>query len=128
MDSPLAILVVVLVVLAFAAIFRKAGYSPWLALLMLVPVINLIWLLIFAFQSEWPIHRKRATARVIDEAVASPDEELALNEAVRLEQRGEWDQAVTIYERLAQLYPDHSIGQYSAESIERLRQRQSLSS
>jgi hypothetical protein len=38
-------------------IFRKAGYSFWFGLLMLVPLANIIWLLIFAF-SEWPVHRE----------------------------------------------------------------------
>ena len=54
--------VFVLAIMAFmifvwGTIFQKAGYSFWLALLMIVPLANLVWLLIFAF-SEWPIQRE----------------------------------------------------------------------
>ena len=35
-------------------IAKKAGFNPWLSLLMLVPLANLIVFLIFVF-SEWPV-------------------------------------------------------------------------
>lgn len=38
-------------------IFEKAGYSGWLAILMMVPVANIILLLYFAF-AEWPVQKK----------------------------------------------------------------------
>lgn len=38
-------------------IFKKAGYSFWMALLMLVPIGNLVWLIVFAF-SDWPVLRE----------------------------------------------------------------------
>ena|SRR5688572_32628187 len=38
-------------------IFSKAGYSFWFALLMFVPLANLIWLLIFAL-SKWPVQQE----------------------------------------------------------------------
>ncbi|HVB74833.1 MAG TPA: hypothetical protein VNE38_14875 [Ktedonobacteraceae bacterium] len=38
-------------------IFSKAGYSGARSLLMLIPVVNLIIIIMFAF-SEWPIHRE----------------------------------------------------------------------
>ncbi|HWT04946.1 MAG TPA: hypothetical protein VN224_04245 [Xanthomonadales bacterium] len=52
-------LIVVLAALAFSVlcnymIAKKAGYNPWLSLLMLVPVANIIVFLIFVF-SEWPV-------------------------------------------------------------------------
>jgi len=34
-------------------IAARAGYSPWLGLLILVPMVNLGWLAYFAF-AEWP--------------------------------------------------------------------------
>lgn len=37
----------------FWKIFAKAGFSPWLALLVLVPLVNLIVLYVVAF-SRWP--------------------------------------------------------------------------
>lgn len=42
-----------LIVIPFWSIFRKAGYSPWLSLLMVVPVVNLGMLYFLAF-SNWP--------------------------------------------------------------------------
>ena len=54
----LLIVLLVGIVLALAAlipywkIFGKAGFSPWLALLMIVPVANIIVLWILAF-SRW---------------------------------------------------------------------------
>lgn len=37
----------------FWKIFMKAGFSGWLSLLMLVPLVNLVVLYVVAF-SEWP--------------------------------------------------------------------------
>jgi hypothetical protein len=48
---------IIFAIFLWGTIFRKAGYSFWLSLLMFVPLANFIWLLIFAF-SEWPIHRE----------------------------------------------------------------------
>jgi hypothetical protein len=50
-------LIVAAMVALWGMIFKKAGYSFWLGLLMIIPLVNLIWLLIFAF-STWPIHRE----------------------------------------------------------------------
>ncbi len=43
-------------VVAYAKIFSKAGYSPWLCLLVLIPLVNWFVLLWFAF-TEWPLER-----------------------------------------------------------------------
>ena len=125
MQPALTLMMVVLVALAFGAIFRKAGYSPWLGLVMLVPMVNLVVLLWFAFTPDWPVHRRLAQSHAADPAAAATaaDEELALNEAVRLETRGEWDQAVSVYERLAERYAGRPTGTYAAESIRRIRER-----
>lgn len=48
---------VALFIFIWGTIFKKAGYSFWMFLLMLVPIANLVWLLVFAF-SKWPIHRE----------------------------------------------------------------------
>lgn len=42
-----------LIILPFWFIFRKAGYSQWLSLLMAVPLVNLGMLYFLAF-SDWP--------------------------------------------------------------------------
>jgi hypothetical protein len=47
-----------LVVVPFWFIFAKAGFSRWLSLLIVIPVVNLITLYIFAF-SAWPNLREK---------------------------------------------------------------------
>ena len=41
----------------WGSIFAKAGYSGWRCLLLLIPIVNLIIFLIFAF-GEWPIEHE----------------------------------------------------------------------
>ncbi|MDZ7753185.1 MAG: hypothetical protein U5S82_16375 [Gammaproteobacteria bacterium] len=53
--GPLMMLVMAAVIIVpFWFIFSKAGYSKWLSLLMIVPLVNVILLYFFAF-SKWPI-------------------------------------------------------------------------
>jgi hypothetical protein len=52
-----ALIVVALVIFAWSRVFAKAGYSPILCLLMLIPVVNLLTFLWFAF-SRWPIQKQ----------------------------------------------------------------------
>lgn len=47
---------VIIIVPPFWKIFSKTGYSGWLSLLMLVPLVNLIVLYVIAF-SDWPALR-----------------------------------------------------------------------
>lgn len=49
-----------LVIVPFWFIFSKAGYSKWLSLLMVVPVVNLLALYFLAF-SPWPNQGNRNT-------------------------------------------------------------------
>lgn len=56
----MAIIIIALIVLQLAINWRiaaKAGYEGALSLLMLVPLLNLVIILIFAF-SEWPIEKR----------------------------------------------------------------------
>lgn len=48
---------VLLLLLPYWRIFRKAGFNPALSLLMIVPLVNIIMLYVLAF-SEWPSLRK----------------------------------------------------------------------
>ena len=50
-------LVAVIIVIPYWRITVKAGYSGWLALLVLVPGINLIYIYFLGF-SNWPSLRK----------------------------------------------------------------------
>ena len=52
--GPLMMLVMAAVIIVpFWFIFSKAGYSKWLSLLMVVPLVNVILLYFLAF-SKWP--------------------------------------------------------------------------
>ena len=62
-------------------IFRKAGYSGWQALLMIVPLANVLWLVVFA-SSDWPIERELALAR-LGLGRATPQEEEVINHGHR---------------------------------------------
>ena len=48
---------IVLFFVPVAMILKKAGFSPWLVLVTLVPVVNLIGLWLFAFVT-WPVSRE----------------------------------------------------------------------
>ncbi|HTW44271.1 MAG TPA: hypothetical protein VMD58_01895 [Acidobacteriaceae bacterium] len=53
--APFFILTIaVLVIIPYWMIWKKAGFSPWLSLLMLIPLINFIMLYVLAF-SQWRV-------------------------------------------------------------------------
>ncbi len=54
----IAFICLIFMLVCFAVIFSKAGYSKWTGLLMIIPIVNLIWFLVFTF-SKWPILRKQ---------------------------------------------------------------------
>jgi uncharacterized membrane protein len=43
----------IIVIIPFWRILERLGYSPWLSLLMAIPLVNLIFIYIVAF-SDWP--------------------------------------------------------------------------
>ena len=49
-----AFIATIILVVPYWFIFKKAGFSPWLAVLMFVPLANIIILYVFAF-SEWKV-------------------------------------------------------------------------
>lgn len=49
-----ALIGVVLVIIPMWFIWKKAGFTPWLSLLSILPMINLIMLYVLAF-SEWKV-------------------------------------------------------------------------
>ena len=58
LESPEGIVqlaVFLLTALAMSNVLKRAGFSRWWALLGLVPVVNLLMLLVFAF-IRWPRH------------------------------------------------------------------------
>lgn len=52
-----ALVMLGIMAVAFYQIYKKAGYNGLLGLLMMVPVVNVIMMLWFAF-SEWPVVRQ----------------------------------------------------------------------
>ena len=49
----------IVVILPFWMIFSKAGFSGWMSLTQIIPIVNVIALFYLAF-AEWPIHRDLA--------------------------------------------------------------------
>ena len=45
------------VILPYWKIFSKAGFSGWLSLTLIVPILNIIMLFYLAF-AEWPVRRE----------------------------------------------------------------------
>jgi uncharacterized membrane protein YhaH (DUF805 family) len=52
----------VVVMIAYVRVIQKAGYSGWWVLIGLVPIVNVIMFLVFAF-SRWPVLRELDAAR-----------------------------------------------------------------
>ncbi len=55
----IGLVVLVFMLYVYARIFHKAGYSGWLAVLMLIPLVNLVVIIWFAF-AHWPVERGAA--------------------------------------------------------------------
>ncbi|MCL0096956.1 hypothetical protein M1O19_00225 [Dehalococcoidia bacterium] len=58
MEASIIIVVALVTVIGWVSIWGKAGYSKWLGLLMIVPLVNVVAFLVFAF-SDWPILREK---------------------------------------------------------------------
>ena len=52
------IVLAAITVVPFWKIYGKAGFPPWIALLMLVPLVNVVVLFVVAF-SPWPALSRR---------------------------------------------------------------------
>ena len=64
----IGIIWIAVIILPFWKIWSKAGFTGWLSLLMIVPLINLVSLYYLAF-ARWPTHeRASAYAGRIDSA------------------------------------------------------------
>jgi hypothetical protein len=53
------LIVAVLAIIPFWRICTRVGFSPWLSLLIMVPLANIIFIYFVAF-SEWPMHKSGA--------------------------------------------------------------------
>lgn len=53
-SGPLAMIVVgVIIVLPFYKLWQRTGHNPWISLLMLIPLVNIVMLYVLAFK-DWP--------------------------------------------------------------------------
>ena len=59
------VITTLVVMLPASEILRKAGYSRWWVLLLLIPLVNFIGLFLFAF-SQWPILKQRNRRKQFD--------------------------------------------------------------
>lgn len=60
MGLPSLLMIVVymaIVVVPFYQIWKRTGHNGWIALLMLVPLVNIVMLYVIAFK-QWPIEQK----------------------------------------------------------------------
>jgi len=55
---------VLLVLAVWWSIFSKAGYSGWYAILMFVPIANLVGIFLLAF-GDWPVLRELRKLRTL---------------------------------------------------------------
>jgi hypothetical protein len=112
------IAVLVLLLWAPFAILRKAGYSPWLALL--IAPTTFVGMIAFAFL-EWPIERELAWLRFKH---GNPSDDLvgrAEGYAVHLENRGEWKSAEEVFEELIKRATSEESRTYYRNCLGRLR-------
>jgi hypothetical protein len=58
--GPSGLVVAIVTVVPFWRLCERLGYSPWLSLLVLIPLVNIIFVYVLAF-SEWPSQKKPAT-------------------------------------------------------------------
>ena len=84
----------------FAGIFRKAGYSAWLGLLMAVPLVNLVTLLWFA-TAHWPLEMGYVGQGDDERVDAAWDLKMAVRKALALEKRGDLAAAIKQFELVA---------------------------
>lgn len=57
----IVVAVLVLYFIPVVKILRKAGYSGWWSLILLIPLVNIIMIYVFAF-ADWPALRGKAAS------------------------------------------------------------------
>ena len=107
----------------FGAIFRKAGYSGWLGLLMAIPLVNLVTLLWFA-TTTWPLEMGYTGQAENAQVDAAWELKMALRKAATLERRGRFEEAVRQLEAVAKRAGDgHPNAALARERIRQLQAR-----
>lgn len=105
----------------FGVIFRKAGYSSWLGLLMAIPGVNLAILLWFA-TAHWPLEMGYVGQGDDPRVDAAWELKMALRKALTLEKRGEFPAAIKQFELVAQKAGEgHPSATMARERIQQLQ-------
>ncbi|MBN1511909.1 MAG: hypothetical protein JXB13_07830 [Phycisphaerae bacterium] len=124
-EELLGIVAIVLFAGLCSVIFRKAGYSGLLGILMVVPVANIIWFIAFTFL-EWPVHREASRLRLAFGQGSEADASSVLGQATRLEQRGDWSEAIALCELVAERMQGQPAADDARRVKESIQQRQRL--
>ena len=110
---------IVIALVLWAAVFQRAGYPVWYTLLLLVPVINLIWLVVFAFR-EWPIERELARLRVTNGEFTESDIDSLFRHGISLEHQGDRPGATSLFQLVARNATDQETIHLAEKCVHRL--------
>lgn len=105
---------------AYFAIFRKAGYSGWLALLGFVPLVNFVTLLWFA-TAEWPLEVRCHDKDDGKKGDIGYEMKMALRKALALEGQGQWALAVKQFEHVVHLAGSSPNGDLARQHIQQIQ-------
>jgi hypothetical protein len=122
MEAILGLLFIVLFIAAWAALFAKAGFSPWLSLLMIVPIANLVMLFIFIV-GEWPIQREIRNNRIRWGLGTEEDAYSLLGEAVKHEVKGDIENALLKYGEVVVRFRNTVAGKDAQIAIDSLKSK-----
>ena len=105
----------------FGSIFRKAGYSGWLGLLMVVPLVNLVMLFWFS-SATWPLEMGYPGQGEIATVDSAWKLKMALRKAATLEKQGRLEDAIEQLEAVAaQAGEGHPNASLARERIRQLQ-------
>ena len=107
----------------FGAIFRKAGFSGWLGLLMVVPLVNLGLLLWFA-TTTWPLEMGYVGQAGNAKVNASWELKMALRKAATFEKQGHYAEAIRQFEHVVERTDaSHPNAELARERIRQLQDK-----
>jgi hypothetical protein len=104
----------------WVAIFGKTGYSGWLGVLMIVPVVNVVAFFVLAAR-EWPIQREVRDLRIRCGSGTEEDAYSLIREGSRLEAKGKSHEALRRYQEVVARFKDTAAGKDAAKGIEALQ-------
>lgn len=98
----LAVLFIVGWVYLWTRIFGKAGYSPWLGVIGVIPIAPAVVLAV----ATWPVERQLSCTRAATSGRMEGDAYALLDEATRLERRKQFEAALDICAQIVAQWPD----------------------